>query len=47
VGLKKIRERLREIAKETGDKRHEPAALLNKLADEGATFAHHGAAKAA
>jgi 3-hydroxyacyl-CoA dehydrogenase len=47
VGLKKIRDRLREIAKETGDKRHEPAALLNKLADEGATFANHGAAKAA
>ena len=39
VGLKKIRDRLRELAKETGDKRHEPAALLNKLADEGGTFA--------
>jgi len=38
VGLKKIRDRLREMAKETGDKRHEPAALLNKLADEGGTF---------
>ena len=25
VGLKKIRDRLRELAKETGDKRHEPA----------------------
>jgi 3-hydroxyacyl-CoA dehydrogenase len=45
VGLKKIRDRLRELAKETGDKRHEPAALLNKLADEGGTFA--GSAKAA
>jgi 3-hydroxyacyl-CoA dehydrogenase len=47
VGLKKIRDRLKELAKETGDKRHEPAALLNKLADEGGTFASVGAAKAA
>jgi 3-hydroxyacyl-CoA dehydrogenase len=47
VGLKKIRDRLRELARETGDKRHEPAALLNKLADEGGTFAGYGAAKAA
>jgi 3-hydroxyacyl-CoA dehydrogenase len=47
VGLKKIRDRLRKLAKETGDKRHEPAALLDKLADEGGTFAGHGAAKAA
>ena len=47
VGLSKIRDRLRELAKATGDKRHEPAALLNKLADEGGTFAGHAAAKAA
>jgi 3-hydroxyacyl-CoA dehydrogenase len=47
VGLRKIRDRLRELATETGDKRHEPAALLNKLADEGGTFASYGAAKAA
>jgi 3-hydroxyacyl-CoA dehydrogenase len=47
VGLKKIRDRLRELGKETGDKRHEPAALLNKLADEGGTFAEYGKAKAA
>ena len=47
VGLKKIRDRLREMAKETGDKRHEPAALLNKLADEGGTFSALGAPKAA
>ena len=40
VGLKKIRDRLRELAKESGDKRHEPAAgVLNRLADEGGTFA--------
>ena len=47
VGLKTIRDRLREMAKETGDKRHEPAALLNKLADEGGTFSALGAPKAA
>ena len=47
IGLKKIRDRLREMAKETGDKRHEPAALLNKLADEGGTFSALGAPKAA
>jgi 3-hydroxyacyl-CoA dehydrogenase len=46
VGLAKIRDRLKQLAKESGDKRHEPAALLNKLADEGGTFAGH-AAKAA
>jgi 3-hydroxyacyl-CoA dehydrogenase len=39
VGLAKIRDRLKELAKTSGDKRHEPAALLNKLADEGGTFA--------
>ena len=32
---------------QTGDKRHEPAALLNKLADEGGNFAEYGKAKAA
>jgi 3-hydroxyacyl-CoA dehydrogenase len=47
VGLRKIRDRLRKLAEETGDKRHEPAALLNKLADEGGTFGGYGAAKAA
>ena len=47
VGLKKIRDRLRQLAKDSGDKRHEPAALLNKLADEGGTFAGYGTAKAA
>jgi 3-hydroxyacyl-CoA dehydrogenase len=47
VGLAKIRDRLREMATETGDKRHEPAALLNKLADEGGTFADYGKQKAA
>jgi 3-hydroxyacyl-CoA dehydrogenase len=43
VGLKVIRDRLRELAKTSGDKRHEPAVLLNKLADEGGTFGTLGA----
>jgi 3-hydroxyacyl-CoA dehydrogenase len=47
VGLAKIRDRLRQLAKDSGDKRHEPAALLNKLADEGGTFADYGKQKAA
>ena len=47
VGLAKIRDRLRQLAKESGDKRHEPAALLNKLADEGGSFASYGKSKAA
>jgi len=47
VGLAKIRDRLRQLAKDSGDKRHEPAALLNKLADEGGTFSGLSAAKAA
>ena len=47
VGLAKIRDRLKKLARETGDTRHEPAALLNKLADEGGTFSDYGKAKAA
>jgi 3-hydroxyacyl-CoA dehydrogenase len=39
VGLPYIRDRLREFARETGDKRHEPAPLLDKLATEGRGFA--------
>ena len=35
VGLTKIRDRLRELAKETGDKRHEPAALLEQARRRG------------
>jgi 3-hydroxyacyl-CoA dehydrogenase len=38
VGLPYIRDRLIEFAKLTGDKRHEPAALLSRLASEGGTF---------
>jgi 3-hydroxyacyl-CoA dehydrogenase len=47
VGLAKIRDRLKRLAADSGDERHEPAALLNKLADEGGTFAGYAAAKAA
>jgi 3-hydroxyacyl-CoA dehydrogenase len=47
VGLAKIRDRLKKLAADSGDKRHEPAALLNKLADEGGTFAGHATVKAA
>jgi 3-hydroxyacyl-CoA dehydrogenase len=38
VGLGYIRDRLAELAKTTGDKRHEPAALLARLAAENSTF---------
>ena len=38
VGLAVVRDRLAELAKATGDKRHMPAALLERLANEGATF---------
>jgi 3-hydroxyacyl-CoA dehydrogenase len=46
IGLPYIRDRLAALAKATGDKRHEPAALLVKLAAENSTFAA-GAKKAA
>jgi 3-hydroxyacyl-CoA dehydrogenase len=46
VGLPAIRDRLAALAKSTGDTRHEPAALLARLAAEGSTFAA-GAKKAA
>jgi len=39
VGLAVIRDRLAELAKTSGDKRHAPAALLERLANEGGTFA--------
>ena len=38
VGLPYIRDRLAEFAKQTGDTRHEPAALLARLAGEGKGF---------
>jgi 3-hydroxyacyl-CoA dehydrogenase len=39
IGLPYIRDRLTALAKATGDKRHEPAPLLAKLAAENSTFA--------
>jgi 3-hydroxyacyl-CoA dehydrogenase len=38
IGLAYIRDRLREFAKLTGDQRHEPAPLLDRLASEGRGF---------
>jgi len=38
VGLSYVRDRLREFASQAGDKRHEPAPLLDKLASEGRGF---------
>ena len=38
TGLSYIRDRLREFAQQTGDKRHEPASLLDTLASESRTF---------
>jgi 3-hydroxyacyl-CoA dehydrogenase len=38
TGLPYIRDHLAELAKITGDKRHEPSALLTRLAAEGSTF---------
>ena len=42
VGLKHVRDRLAHYAKESGDASLEPAALLNRLADEGKTFSSLG-----
>ena len=38
VGLPYIRDRLTELAKATGDKRHQPADLLKRLAAEDSSF---------
>jgi len=38
VGLPYIRDRLAALAKTSGDKRHEPAALLSRLAAENSSF---------
>jgi 3-hydroxyacyl-CoA dehydrogenase len=46
VGLNVIRIRLAELAKTSGDSRHTPAALLERLANEGATFASLSGSKA-
>lgn len=42
VGLPYIRDRLQEFAQQTGDKKHEPAPLLVKLASEGKGFGSFG-----
>jgi 3-hydroxyacyl-CoA dehydrogenase len=39
IGLGHIGDRLKKLAAETGDARHEPAALLSRLADENRGFA--------
>jgi len=46
VGLRVVRDRLATLAKTTGDKRHAPAALLERLANEGATFGSLAGGKA-
>ena len=38
VGLFGIRDRLARLARESGDARHEPSALLNRLANENGSF---------
>jgi 3-hydroxyacyl-CoA dehydrogenase len=38
IGLSYIRDHLREFAKQAGDRRHEPAPLLDRLASEGRGF---------
>lgn len=38
IGLSYIRDRLREFAKQTGDRRHEPAPSLDRLVSEGRGF---------
>jgi 3-hydroxyacyl-CoA dehydrogenase len=43
VGLAHIRDRLVALARQSGDPRHEPAALLAKLAAAGESFGSLGA----
>jgi 3-hydroxyacyl-CoA dehydrogenase len=38
VGLARIRDRLTRLARESGDARHEPSALLSRLANENGSF---------
>ena len=42
VGLPYIRDRLTDFARQTGDSKHEPAALLKRLAGEGRGFGSLG-----
>jgi 3-hydroxyacyl-CoA dehydrogenase len=46
VGLAVIRDRLAQLAKTSGDSRHAPAALLERLANEAATFTSLSRSKA-
>jgi len=45
LGLKAVREKLNKYAEATGDKNLRPAALIEKLADEGGSFAGMGKSK--
>jgi 3-hydroxyacyl-CoA dehydrogenase len=44
-GLKAVRDKLNQYAEATGDKNLRPAALIEKLADEGGSFAAMGKSK--
>jgi 3-hydroxyacyl-CoA dehydrogenase len=46
IGLGHIRDRLQKLAADTGDARHQPAALLSRLADENRGFASLATKKA-
>jgi 3-hydroxyacyl-CoA dehydrogenase len=46
VGLGVVRDRLAALAKSSGDQRHTPAPLLERLANEGATFGSLAQSKA-
>jgi 3-hydroxyacyl-CoA dehydrogenase len=46
LGLKAVRDKLNQYAEATGDKNLRPAALIEKLADEGGSFAGMGKSKA-
>ncbi|HEY4919477.1 MAG TPA: 3-hydroxyacyl-CoA dehydrogenase NAD-binding domain-containing protein [Xanthobacteraceae bacterium] len=46
IGLAVVRDRLAELARTTGDKRHTPAPLLERLANDGATFGSLAGGKA-
>ena len=45
LGLKAVRDKLNKYAEATGDKNLRPAALIEKLADEGGSFAAMGKSK--
>jgi 3-hydroxyacyl-CoA dehydrogenase len=45
LGLKAVRDKLNKYAEATGDKNLRPTALIEKLADEGGSFAAMGKSK--